>query len=129
VAEDFPAVSAVVFTVGQGELGPAVAAVVHLGVVRPLAAALPGKLHLKKTTVLIFVMASGGTTMGFYRALDGVTNLKYRLLFSKHLTKEFSKRKALAFNRDRCWHLALCLRLILFHWCYRGISQRVKTWL
>ena len=34
---------------------------------------------------------------------------------SKHLTRKFSKRKALAFHLDRCCHLAICLRLILFH--------------
>jgi hypothetical protein len=26
------------------------------------------------------------------------------------------EKKALAFNRDRCCHLALCLQLILFDW-------------
>jgi hypothetical protein len=32
--------------------------------------------------------------------------------------KKFSKRKALAFYRDRCCHLALCLQLILFHFMF-----------
>ena len=31
------------------------------------------------------------------------------------LNKFLCKEKALAFNQDRCCHLALCLRLILFH--------------
>ncbi len=31
--------------------------------------------------------------------------------------KKNSKRKALAFNWDRCCHLVLCLRLILIHCC------------
>jgi hypothetical protein len=47
--------------------------------------------------------------------LDGVTNSKYKLL--PFLTKKnFKVKKALAFNRDRCGHLALCLQLILFHY-------------
>ncbi len=31
------------------------------------------------------------------------------------LTKKLSMRKALAFSLDRCYHLAFCLQLILFH--------------
>ncbi len=49
-----------------------------------------------------------------YHPLDGVTTPKYKLLCS--ITSNFfRKRKALALNWDRCCHLALCLRLILFH--------------
>ncbi len=53
-------------------------------------------------------------SMGLYHPLDGITNLKYKLFFSTP-NKKISKRKALAFNRGRCCHLAICLRLILFH--------------
>ena len=43
-------------------------------------------------------------------------NPEYKLLCFIQLTKFFCKEeKALAFNRDRCCHLVLCLRLILFH--------------
>ncbi len=52
--------------------------------------------------------------IGFYHPLDGVTNLKYKLLCFLTPNKKFSK-KALAINQDRCCHLALCLQLILFH--------------
>jgi hypothetical protein len=53
--------------------------------------------------------------MGLDHPLDGVTNPKYKLLHIL-LTKFFCKeKKALAFNRDRCYHLVLCLQLILFH--------------
>jgi hypothetical protein len=46
---------------------------------------------------------------------DGSTSPKYKLLCSI-TTKNFSNKKnALAFNRDRCCHLVLCLRLIPFH--------------
>jgi hypothetical protein len=46
---------------------------------------------------------------------DGSTRPKYKLLFFI-TTKFFCKEKnALAFNRDRCCHLVLCLRLIPFH--------------
>ncbi len=53
--------------------------------------------------------------IGRYRPLDGVTNPNYKLL--SFLTTKFfcRERKALAFNRDRCCHLMLCLWLILFH--------------
>jgi hypothetical protein len=53
--------------------------------------------------------------IGLYHPLDGVTNPKYKLLYS-FTTNFFRKeKKALPFNGDRCCHLALCLRLILFH--------------
>jgi hypothetical protein len=53
--------------------------------------------------------------MGLYHPLDGVTNPKYKLL--RFLTTIFfhKQNEALAFNRDRCCHLVLCLQLILFH--------------
>jgi hypothetical protein len=54
--------------------------------------------------------------MGFYQPLDGVTNLKSKLLYFFTPIKKISKRKALAFNRDRCCNLAIYLWLILFHW-------------
>ncbi len=50
-----------------------------------------------------------------FHSLDGVTNPKYKLLHFIQLTIFFKKKRALAFNRNRCCHLALCLRLILFH--------------
>ncbi len=49
--------------------------------------------------------------IGLYHPLDGDTNLKYRLLCFLTPNKKISKRKAPAFNWDRCCHLALCLRL------------------
>jgi hypothetical protein len=54
--------------------------------------------------------------MGLYHSLDGNTNLKHKLLCFLTSNKKISKKKALAFNRDRCCHLVLCLWLILFHW-------------
>jgi hypothetical protein len=54
--------------------------------------------------------------IGLHHPLDGVTNPEYKWLPFIQLTKCFCKEKnALAFNRDRCCHLALCLWLILFH--------------
>ncbi len=58
--------------------------------------------------------------MGLYHPLDGVTNLKYKLLYFLTPNKKNSKKKALAFNWDRCCHLVICLQLILLHY---------KTWL
>jgi hypothetical protein len=58
-------------------------------------------------------------TIGLYHPLDGVTNLKYKLLH--FLTTIFfcKSKRVIAFKWDRCCHLALCLHLILFHysWC------------
>jgi len=61
--------------------------------------------------------------IGLYHPLDGITNLKYKLLYFLTPNKKNSKRKALAFNWDRCCHLALCLRLILFHYPSTMSSQ------
>jgi hypothetical protein len=68
--------------------------------------------------------------IGLYHPIDGVTSLKYKLLCS--ITTNFfqKERKALAFNRDRCCHLALCLWLILFHcnFCYaRKLRPQIVT--
>ncbi len=54
--------------------------------------------------------------MGLYHPLDGDTNLKDKLLCFLKPNKKNSKRKTLAFNWDRCCHLALRLQLILIHW-------------
>jgi hypothetical protein len=54
--------------------------------------------------------------IGLHHPLDGVTNSEYKLLRLVQLTIFFKKKRALAFNRDRCCHLALCLRLMLFHY-------------
>ncbi len=53
--------------------------------------------------------------MGLYYALDGITNLKYKLLYFLTTNKTNFKEKGTSFKRDRCCHLALCLWLILFH--------------
>ncbi len=69
-------------------------------------------------------------TMGLYHPLDGDTNLKYKLLCFLTPNKKNSKRKALAFNLNRCCHLVLGLRLILFHclhW-HTGLAYQ-KGWL
>ena len=54
--------------------------------------------------------------IGLHHPLDGITNPEYKLLHFIQLTIFCKKKRALAFNRDRCCHLALCLLLILFHW-------------
>ncbi len=61
--------------------------------------------------------------IGLYSPLDGATNFEYTLLCFLTPDKNISKRKALAFNRDRCCHLAPCLWLILFHWS----SEKIKN--
>jgi hypothetical protein len=45
-------------------------------------------------------------SIGLHHPLDGVTNPEYKLLHFIQLNF-FCKEKALAFNRDRCCHLAL----------------------
>ncbi len=52
--------------------------------------------------------------IGLHHPLDGVTNPENKLCFIQ-LAIFCKEKKALAFNRDSCCHLALCLRLILFH--------------
>jgi len=60
--------------------------------------------------------------MGIHHPLDGITNLKYKLLYFLIPNKKTSKRKALAFNRDRCCHLVISLQLIIFHYETHSIS-------
>jgi hypothetical protein len=67
--------------------------------------------------------------MGLYHPLDCVTNLKYKLLYFLARNKKNSKRKALAFNRDRYCHLAICLRLILFHYLPKLIFWTTFCWM
>jgi hypothetical protein len=44
--------------------------------------------------------------------LDGITNPEFKMMCFIQLAKLFCKeKKALVFNRNRCCHLALCLRL------------------
>jgi hypothetical protein len=47
--------------------------------------------------------------IGLHHPLDAITNPKYKLLMFIQLTISCKKKSALAFNRDRCCHLALCL--------------------
>jgi hypothetical protein len=70
------------------------------------------------------------SAIGLHHPQDGVTNPKYKLLHFIQLTKFFCKDKnALTFNWDRCCHLALCFRLILFHCIhsYSSISGKLVT--
>jgi hypothetical protein len=62
--------------------------------------------------------------MGLYHPLDGITNLKFKLLYFFTPIKKNSKRKArLALNQDRCCHLAICLQLIIFHCTKLSLSR------
>ncbi len=83
----------------------------------------------KENEVLVTKTGSWLILIGLYHSPDGITNPKYKLLCFI-TTKFFCKEKnALAFNRDRCCHLALCLRLIPFHWTYwtKGIHLWAQT--
>jgi len=60
------------------------------------------------------------TAVKFYRMRlcrppDGSTSPKYKLLCFI-INKICKEKNALAFNRDRCCHLVLCLQLTPFHW-------------
>jgi hypothetical protein len=46
---------------------------------------------------------------------DGSTSPKYKLLCFITTKKNCKEKNELAFNRDRCCHLVLCLLLIPFH--------------
>jgi hypothetical protein len=65
-------------------------------------------------TTLHFLCNLGMDPMGVDHPLDGVTNRKYKLLHLLTTIIFCKEKKALAFNRDRCCHLVLCLQLILF---------------
>jgi hypothetical protein len=68
--------------------------------------------HALSAIVLSVVML-----MRLYHPLDGIANANNKLL--RFLANKFfggKEKRALTFNRDRCCHLALCLRLILFHY-------------
>jgi len=56
------------------------------------------------------------TAIGLHHPLDGVTNPEYKLLRFMQLNFLLREEGTIAFNRDRCCHLVLCLQLILFHW-------------
>jgi hypothetical protein len=63
----------------------------------------------KKTMFLILfslflLFISVSMAMGLYHPPDDITNLKYKMLYFLTPIKK-SKRKALAFNLDRCCHL------------------------
>jgi hypothetical protein len=59
--------------------------------------------------MLNVIMLSVMVPVGLYHPLDGIPNPKYKLLHFL-TTKLFRKeKKALAFNWDRCCHLAFCL--------------------
>jgi len=53
--------------------------------------------------------------VGLHHSPDGITNPKYKL-FQNNLKFFCKEKNALAFNQDRCCHLALCLLLIPFCW-------------
>jgi len=50
-------------------------------------------------------------TIGLHHTRDSVTNLKYKLCF---LSSFYKENEALAFNQERCYHLVLCIWLIIF---------------
>ncbi len=68
---------------------------------------------------------------------DGSTSPKYKLLCFIKTEKNCKEKNELAFNRDRCCHLVLCLRLIPFHYfitlptkvceCFR-LQSKVTTY-
>jgi hypothetical protein len=64
------------------------------------------------------LLGFGAQTIRLYLPLDDIINPKYKLLHFLTTKKCCKENKALAFNRDWCCHLALCLRLFLFHLMY-----------
>jgi hypothetical protein len=76
----------------------------------------------------IFVLFS----MRLCHPRDGSTSPKYKLLCFITTKKICKEKNALAFNRDRCCHLVLCLRLIPFHWAshlkYRYFNIDIPTY-
>jgi hypothetical protein len=58
---------------------------------------------------------TGALLMRLCQPPDGSTSPKYKLLCFVTIKFFCKEKNALAFNRDRCCHLVLCLRLIPFH--------------
>ncbi len=88
---------------------------------------------MRNTTDHLNLASKYFNRIGLHHPLDGVTNPKYKLLHFIHLTIFCKKKRALAFNQDRCCDLALCLQLILFHWAIvsqwlMAIEFFLKTW-
>ncbi len=54
---------------------------------------------------------------------DGSTSPKYKLLCFITTKKFLQRKECIAFNRDRCCHLEICLRLIPFHWTRNNNSS------
>ncbi len=67
--------------------------------------------------------------IGLYIPPDGVTNPQYKLLHFSMITLFCKEKKTLAFNWDRCCHLALCLQLILFHFQQKFLFFGTKMYL
>ncbi len=61
------------------------------------------------------------TTVKLCHPPDGSTSPKYKLLCFITAKLFYKEKNALAFNRDRCCHLVLCLQLIPFY--YRTIFR------
>jgi hypothetical protein len=73
------------------------------------------EVALSRDASIAFLTCLVDLAMRLCQPPDGSTSPKYKLLCFI-TTKFFCKEKnALAFNRDRCYHLVLCLRLIPFH--------------
>jgi hypothetical protein len=70
--------------------------------------------HLALCLQLILFHMKKSSGIGLYCPLSGITYPKYILMCFLTTLIFYSQKKALAFNRDRCRHLTLCLRLILF---------------
>jgi hypothetical protein len=54
--------------------------------------------------------------IGLHSLVDGIINSWYMLLSFITVIFLCKEKKALAFNKDSCCHLALCLGLIILHW-------------
>jgi hypothetical protein len=77
--------------------------------------------------IVISFVNSQPHSIGLYHPLDGVTNPRYTLLCFLTTNFFYKEKKALAFNWDRCCHLALCLRLIHLHSNISGCRLHCKS--
>ena len=80
-------------------------------------------LMLRKNKLECLPLAIFFCLIGLYQPLDGLNNPKYKLCFIQPTNFFCKEKKALAFNRDRCCHVALCLRLILFYYIAISLTQ------
>jgi hypothetical protein len=88
-----------------------------------------GPTSLYRLTIYRILIFTKSHPTRFCHTPDGSTSPKYKLLCFITTKKICKEKNTLAFNRDMCCHLVLCLQLIPFHshTCSRSLSHSRAT--